>query len=104
MCYILSLLDTLKEEKLKSKETIVHCCLILLILEPASLCPLEHIVFFPRFPFLCELSIEIWRIEVVETQVEDLVSPVHRSADKVCHYCIFDLLIEIPFPIQFMCI
>ena len=25
--YILSLLDTLKEEKLKRKETIVHCCL-----------------------------------------------------------------------------
>ena len=36
--------------------------------------------------------------------VEDLVSPVHRSVERVCHYCISDLLIEISFPIQFMCI
>ena len=36
--------------------------------------------------------------------MEDLVSLVHRSADKDCHYCISDLLIEIYFPIQFMCI
>ena len=31
---------------------------------------------------------------MVEAQVEDLVSPVRRSADRVCHYYIFDLLIE----------
>ena len=41
---------------------------------------------------------------MVEAQVEDLVSSVHRSANRVCHYCISDLLIEISFPIQYMCI
>ena len=57
-------------------------------------------MFFPSLPLLCEISIERWRIEVRE----DLVSLVRRSADKFCDYCIFDLLIEISFPIQFMCI
>ena len=32
-----------------------------LILESASLCPLENFVFLPRFPFACELAIERWR-------------------------------------------
>ena len=36
--------------------------------------------------------------------MEDSVSLVLRSADEVCHYCISDLLIEISFPVQFMCI
>ena len=36
--------------------------------------------------------------------MEDLVSPVRKSADKVCHYCISDLLIEICFFVDFMCI
>ena len=36
--------------------------------------------------------------------MEDSVSPIRRSVDRVSHYCISDLLIEIPFPIQFMCI
>ena len=66
--------------------------------------PLEHIVFFPRFPLLCELAIERWRIEVVEAQVEDSVSSVRRSANRVCHYCICVLLIEISFPVQYMCL
>ena len=57
-------------------------------------------MFFPIFPLLCELAIERWRIEVVE----DSVSPVRRSADSVCHYCISVLLIEIYFPVQYMCI
>ena len=61
-------------------------------------------MFFPRFPFLCELALERWRIEVVEAQVEDLVSLVRRSANTICYYCISDLLIEIYFPVQFMCI
>ena len=61
-------------------------------------------MFFPRLPFLCEIAIERWRIEVVEAQVQDSVSPVRRSADRVCHYCISDLLIEISFLVQFMCI
>ena len=61
-------------------------------------------MFFPILPLLCELAIERWRIEVVEAQVEDSVSPVRRSADKGCHYCISDLLIEIYFHVQFMCL
>ena len=36
--------------------------------------------------------------------VEDSVSLVRRSADRVCHYFISNLLIEISFPVQFMCI
>ena len=100
--YILSLFDTLKEEKLKSKETIVHVALVFLLLESASLCPLEHILFFPILPLICELSIERWMIEVVEAQVEDSVYSVRRSIDRVCHYCISDLLIEMTFPVQFM--
>ena len=61
-------------------------------------------MLFPRFPLLSEIAIERWRIEVVEAQVEDSVFSVHRSADGVCHYCISILLIEIYFPVQFMCI
>ena len=36
--------------------------------------------------------------------MEDSVSPVHRSADRVCHYCISNLLIEIYFLVLFTCI
>ena len=61
-------------------------------------------MFFLSLNLLCELAIERWRIEVVEAQVEDSVSSVRRSADRDCHYCISDLLVEISFPIQFMCI
>ena len=61
-------------------------------------------MFFPSFTLLCELAIERWRIEVVEAQVKDSVSPIRRSADRVCHYCISDLSIEISFHVQFMCI
>ena len=53
-------------------------------------------LLFPRFPFPCKFSL-IWRIEVVEAQVEDSVSSVRRSGDRVCHYSISDLLIEIYF-------
>ena len=58
-------------------------------------------MIFQSLPFTCEFSIKIWRIEVVEAQVEDSVSSVCRSADIVFHYCISNLL---SFPIQFMCI
>ena len=61
-------------------------------------------MFFPKFHFLYELAIERWRIEVVGAQVEDSVSLVHRSVNRVCHYCISVLLIEISFPVQYMCI
>ena len=33
-------------------------------------------MLFPRFPFACEIYIERWRIEVVEAQVRDSVSPI----------------------------
>ena len=59
-----------------------------LILEFSSLCPLEHFVFFPNLPFACELDIERWRIEVVEAQVGDLVSPNHRHAVRGCIYLV----------------
>ena len=32
---------------------------------------------------------------MVEAQVEELISLVQRSIDRVCHYCISILLIEI---------
>ena len=48
-------LGYIKEEELKSKKTIVHCCHSLLIFEFASLCPLEHLVFFPRLLLLVRL-------------------------------------------------
>ena len=41
--------------ELKRKKTIVHYCRSLLILESASLFPLEHLVFFPILPFLVRL-------------------------------------------------
>ena len=97
-------LGYIEEEEFKSKETIVQVASICLYLSLHPFVPLEHIVFFPSFHFLCELAIERWRIEVVEAQVEDLVSLVRRSADRVFHYCIYDLLIEISFFVQFMCI
>ena len=72
-----------------------------LILESASLCPLENFVFFWSFHFYCELATERWRIEVVEAQVEHTVSSIHRCADRGCHYCnLCFILIEIYFPIQ----
>ena len=58
-----------------------------LMLESASLCPMEHFVFFPRFPFTCDLSIKRWRIEVVEAQVGDSVSLIRRRADRGCIHC-----------------
>ena len=90
------MLDTLKEEKLERKETIVHYCLTCLCLSMHPFVPLEYtMLLFPRFPLLCKLAIVRWRIEVVDAQVEDSISLVWRISDIVCHYCIFVLLIEI---------
>ena len=62
-------------EELKRKKTIVHSCWSLyVILHPFV--PWSTFLFFPRFPFACELGIERWRIEVVEAQVGYSVSPV----------------------------
>ena len=95
------LYDTLKAyERIESKETIVHCCRYLcLTLHPFV--PWRTFVFFPSFPFACELAIERWRIEVVEAQVGDLVSPVRRCAIRGCIYCnLWFKLIEISFFVQ----
>ena len=52
----------IEEEELKRKKTIVHCCRSLLILESASLCPLEHLVFFSSCLCLwaCYREMEDW--------------------------------------------
>ena len=69
-----------------SKETIVHYCWNLyLSLHPFV--PWSTVVFFPSFPFACELAIERWRIEVVEAQVGDSISPIRRCGNKGCIHC-----------------
>ena len=80
-------LGYIEEEEWNNEKTIVHCCCSLLVLEFASLYPLEHFLFFPSLPFSCDISIERWRIEVVEAQVGESVSPIRRRADRGCNYC-----------------
>ena len=80
-------LGYIEGEELKSKKTIVHCCRSLLILESTSLCPFGELCVRLKLSFSCDLAIERWRIEVVEAQVEDSVSPVRRCADRGCHLC-----------------
>ena len=80
-------LGTLKqEERIKSKETIVHCFRNL-CLSMHPFVPWSTFVFFPSLPFGYELAIERWRIEVVEGQVGDSVSPIRIHADKGCIHC-----------------
>ena len=78
------LYGTLKAyERIESKESTVHCCQNLCLgLHPFV--PWSTFVLFPRLPFSCEIVIERWRIEVVEAQVGDSVSPVRRQADRGC--------------------
>ena len=45
-------------------------------------------MFFPSFPFASELAIVRWRIEVVEAQVGDSVSPVRKRAVRGCIYLV----------------
>ena len=72
-----------------------------LILESASLCPLEHFVFFPRFPFSCELAIERWSIKVVEAQVGIRFLRFTDAPSEVVSIVISNfILIEISFPVQ----
>ena len=80
-------LGYVEEKELKSKETIVHCCISLLILDSTSLCPFGALSVLSNLVFACELAIERWRIEVVEAQAEDSVSPVRRRANRGCHLC-----------------
>ena len=75
-----------QKERIESKETIVHCCQNLcLSLHPFV--PWSTLLFFPSFPFACEIDIERRRIEVVEAQVGDLVSPICRHVDRGCIHC-----------------
>ena len=80
-------LGYIEGEELKSKETIVHFCCSLLILESASLCPCGSLCVLPSLVFSCKLAIETWRIEVVEARVEESVSSVHGHADRGCPLC-----------------
>ena len=48
-------LGYIEEEALKRKETIVHCCLSLHILESASLCPFGALCVLPKLAFACGL-------------------------------------------------
>ena len=80
-------LGYIEGEDLKSKETIVHCFRSLLILESTSLCTFGEICVLPKISFSYDISIEIWRIEVVEAQMEDSVSTVRRRANRGCHLC-----------------
>ena len=72
--------------RIESKETIVHCSRNLCL----SLHPFvawSTFVFFPSLSFACEIAIERWTIEVVETQVGDSVSPIRRRGDRDCIHC-----------------
>ena len=80
-------LGYIEGEELKSKKTIAHCCCSLLILDSTSLCPFGELCVLPKLAFACDLAIERWRIEVVEAQVEDSVSPVRKRFDRGCHFC-----------------
>ena len=81
---ILSLLDALKEENFGEQGNYSSLLPHLFMLESASLCPFGgQLLLFPSFPFLCMLSI------VME------VSPFWWGSNRVCHYSISVLLIEI---------
>ena len=72
-----------------------------LILESTSLCPLEYFVFFPSFPFACELAIERWRIEVVEAKWGIQFLQFVDMPTEVVFILISDfILIEIYFHVQ----
>ena len=76
----------IEKEELKSKKTIVIVVVAFLYLSLHPFVPWSTF-FSSQACISCELSIERWRIEVVEAQVEDSVSPVHRCADRGCHLC-----------------
>ena len=90
-------LGYIEGEKLKSNETIVHCFHSLHILESGSLCPFGSLCVLPKLTFSCEISIERWRIEVVEAQVEDV-------AKEVVTYVISDFTNRNIFSCPMMCI
>ena len=80
-------LGYIEAKELRSNETIVHYFHSLYILDSGSLCPFGELCVLPNISFSCELAIERWRIEVVEAQVQDSVSPVRRRANRGCHLC-----------------
>ena len=56
-------LGYIEEEQLKSKETIVHCCLSLLVLESASLCRFGELCVLPKVAFVfwaCYREMKDW--------------------------------------------
>ena len=69
---------------MKSKEIIFHC---FCRLDSTSLCPYAALCVIPNISLAYELAIEIWRVEVVDAQVEDYVSLVRRRDDRGCHLC-----------------
>ena len=81
-------IGTLKAyREIESNETIVHCCQnYTWVCIPLSLW--STFVFFPSLPFASELVIVRWRIEVVEAQVGDSVSLIHRHAVRGCIYLV----------------
>ena len=77
--------------EIESKETIVdYFRNLYLSLHPFV--PWSTFVFFPSFHFSSELAIMRWRIEVVEAQVGDSVSPVRRCAVRGCIYLVISNL------------
>ena len=79
-------------------ETIVHCYHSLHILESGSRCPFGALCVLPKLEFTCEISIEGWKIEVVEALVKDLVST------EVVTCVIFDLINRNIFSCPIMCV
>ena len=51
-------------------------------------------MFFPNFPFACELAIERWKIEVVEAQVGDSVSLIRIRVVRGCIYRVISFFIN----------
>ena len=61
-------------------------------------------MFFLSFPFACELDIERWRIEVVDSQVGDLVFLFVDMPTEVITIVISDFINRNIFSCPIMCI
>ena len=92
----MSLLDALKEENFGEIGNYSSLLPHFLMIESASLFPFKNtLLLFPTFPLR-------WRIEVVEAQMEDSVSPFRRGSDIVWHCYLCSLLIEISISRPYM--
>ena len=97
-------LGYIEEEELRSKKNLVHCCCSLLVLDFASLCPLEHLVFFPILCFFVSLlsrygGLRWWR-PMWRTQFFRFVD----VPTEVATYVISDLLNRNIFSCPMICI